>query len=368
MILKHFRKLDWILIISVLILVAIGLISIYSSSSAERGDLLNFKKQIVFLGIGFLGMILISFLDWRIFKTNPHLILILYGLCIVGLGGLFFFAPEIRGVKSWYRINLGNGISWSLGPIEFTKIVLIILLAKFFSMRHTEMYRIRHIILSGIYVAIPAILIFFQPDLGSVLILLFLWTSILLVSGIKLKHFFILSLCFMLIFSLGWTFLLKDYQKQRILSFVEPQLEPQGAGWSQQQARIAIGSGGLSGQGIGEGPQTQYGFLTEPQTDFVFAAIAEETGLLGIGGLFLLFLTVIWRILRVALKSKVNFTRLFATGLSAVLIAQVFINIGMNLGLLPIIGIPLPFVSYGGSSLVALFWGLGVLQNIYTTL
>lgn len=364
MIFKYLKKLDWILIISVLILVILGLISIYSSSSTKRGEFFNFKKQIIFLGIGFLGMILISFFDWRIFKTNPYLILVLYGLCILGLGGLFFGAPQIRGVRSWYRINLGNGISWSLGPVEFVKIVLVVLLAKFFSMRHTEMYRIRHIVLSGIYVGIPAVLIFFQPDLGSVLILLFLWATILVVSGIKLRHFFVLFLCFLLILALGWMFLLKDYQKQRVLSFLEPQLEPQGAGWSQKQAKIAIGSGGLSGQGIGEGPQTQHGFLPEPQTDFIFSAIAEETGLVGISFLFFIFCVVIWRIIKIALISEKNFPRLLATGLATILVAQVFIHVGMNLGLLPIIGISLPFVSYGGSNLISLFLGIGILQSI----
>ena len=356
-IIAHFKKLDWIIIFSVLLLVAIGLLSIYSSSLS--GNFLNFKKQIIFLGIGLFLLVLFSFFDWRVFRDNPYLILVLYFFSLLALVGLFFLAPEIRGVKSWYRLGPLN-----FDPIEFTKIILIILLAKFFSMRHIEMYRVVHILLSGMYVFLPAVLIFLQPNLGSALILIIFWIAILIVSGIKTRHFFILVLLglFSLIFI--WSFWLADYQKGRIISFLQPQVEPLGIGWSQKQAEIAIGSGGILGKGIGEGSQTQYGFLTFPQTDFIFSAIAEEMGFLGVTILLILFSILIWRILKIALLAKTNFSRLFAVGLATLLISQAFINIGMNLGLLPIIGIPLTLVSYGGSSLIATFIGLGILQSI----
>ncbi len=353
---EHFKKFDWILIITVLLLVSMGLLSIYSSSLG-RENLLNFEKQVIFLSIGFFLMLLISFFNFRALRNNPYLILVLYFLCLLGLAGLFF-VPEIRGVKSWYKLG-----PVSIDPIEFTKIVLVILLAKYFSMRHVEMYRLRHIILSGIYILIPCLLIFFQPDLGSVLILISLWVVILVISGIKIRHFLILCLVMSLISILAWSFLL-NYQKQRILSFVNPQLEPLGASWSREQARVAIGSGGVLGKGFGQGSQTQYGFLSEPQTDFIFASIAEETGMLGVSILLFLFSVFIWRIIRIAIFSKTNFSRLFASGLAALLISQIFINIGMNLGILPIIGISLPLVSYGGSGLITVFIGLGILQSI----
>jgi len=225
------------------------------------------------------------------------------------------------------------------------------------------MYKFRHILLSGFYVLLPAILIFFQPDSGSVLILIFLWVGILIISGIKFRHFLILILCGLLILILSWNFLLKDYQKERIISFFVPS-DPLGISWSQNQAEIAIGSGGIFGQGFGKGSQTQYGFLPEPQNDFIFSAIAEEFGLIGVSVLLFLFLILIWRIIKIALFSQTNFPRLFATGLSILLISQVFIHIGMNLGILPIIGISLPLVSYGGSGLISLFAGLGILQSI----
>ncbi|KPJ57159.1 hypothetical protein AMJ49_02460 [Parcubacteria bacterium DG_74_2] len=350
----HFRKLDWIFIISTLLLVGLGLLSIYSSS---KGDFLNFKKQIIFLTIGFLLMVLFSFFDWRTLRET-RFILFLYFLSIISLIGLFFFALEIRGAKSWYKVDL-----ISIDPTEFIKIILIILLAKYFSMRHIEMYRLRHILISGVYILLPSMLIFYQPDLGSVLILISLWVGILIISGIKLRQFLILVLFFLLIFILGWNFFLKDYQKERIISFFYP-IEPLGVSWSQNQAKIAIGSGGIFGQGIEKGSQTQHGFLPEPQTDFIFAAIAEEMGLIGVFILFALFSILIWRTIKIAILTETNFSRLFASGFAILLVSQAFINIGMNIGLLPIIGIPLPFISYGGSSLIANFLALGILQNI----
>jgi len=356
-ILIRFKNLDWVLIISAFLLVSIGLISIYSSS-LNKGNFLNFKKQIVFSVISIFLLIFFSFFDWRIFKENPYLILILYFLCLFFLAGLFFFAPEIRGTKSWYKLG-----PISIDPIEFTKIILIILLAKYFSKRHIEMYRISHILISGIYFLIPAILIFFQPNLGSVLILAILWLGILIISGIKVRHFFLLFFIFLLILALGWQFFLKDYQKQRLISFFQPKFEPKGIGWSQIQAKIAIGVGGISGQGLFKGPQTQLGFLPEPQTDFIFSAIAEEMGLMGVLILFFLFSILIWRILKTALAAQSNFPRLFASGFAILLLTEIFIHIGMNLGILPIIGISLPLVSYGGSSLITTFIGLGILQS-----
>ena len=357
---NHFKKLDWILIVSLVFLFSIGLISIYSSSLGSN-DFFNFQKQAVFFAIGFPLMFLVSFFDYRGIRNNSYLILALYFVCCLALLCLFFLAPQIRGSRGWYKIGM-----ISLDPEEPTKIILIILLAKYFSLRYIEMYRLKHILISSIYVLIPVSLIFFQPDLGSVLILVSLWLGVLLVSGIKSKHFFILILCGLLIFSMSWLFLFKDYQKERVLSFLEPQLEPLGAGWSQSQSKIAIGSGGFFGQGIGKGSQTQYGFLPEPQTDFIFASIAEEMGLLGAGTILVLFLLIIWRVLRVAIFSPSNFPRLFASGLAILLAIQLFINIGMNLGLLPIIGISLPFVSYGGNNLVLNLLALGLLQNIYS--
>jgi rod shape determining protein RodA len=358
-ILIHLKKLDWPMTLCVIFLVSIGLLSIYSSS---RGDFLNFKKQISFFIFGFFSMILISFFDWRSLKESPYLLLFFYFVCLIFLIFLFFFAPEIRGVKSWYKIG-----PVSIDPTEFTKIVLLLILAKYFSMRHVEMYRIVHILISGIYVLIPSILIFLQPDLGSVLILVLLWIGVLIISGIKVRDFFFLLFLAILIFFIGWKTFLKEYQKERILSFLFPHLsDPLKVGWSQNQAKIAIGSGKIFGKGIKKGSQVQLGFLPEPQTDFIFAAIAEEMGFFGVSILFLLFLILIWRIFKISIFAKSNFARIFSLGYTFLLVSQIFIHLGTNLGILPIIGIPLPLVSYGGSSLLANLLGLGIIQSIRT--
>jgi len=356
--LTHLKKLDWPLIISALLLTGFGLLSIYSSSFG-RGNFFSFQKQIIFLIIGFFLMIVLSFFDWRIFQQNPYLILFFYFLSLLSLLGLFFFAPNIRGVKGWYRFG-----PVSYDPIEATKLILVILLAKYFSMRHIEMYKLRHIFLSGFYVFLPAVLIFFQPDFGSVIILIALWLAILFISGIKLRHFLLLTLAGILILILSWSFLLKNYQKERVIGFLSPQIEPLGINWSQTQSKIAIGSGGLFGKGIGKGSQTQYGFLSEPRTDFIFAAISEEFGLVGISVLLFLFVVLFLRIMKIALNSKSNFYRLFVSGFGIIIFAQAFVHIGVNLGFLPVIGISLPLVSYGGSGLIASYIGLGILLSL----
>jgi len=353
---SHIKRMDWTLIVVSSLLVIIGLVSIYSSSDT---DFSNLYKQGGFFVFSLLCMFLVSFIDNRTIRENPSIILTLYFLCILALIGVFFFATEIRGIKSWYNIGI-----FSFNPIELTKIVLILILAKYFSKRHVELYKIRHIILSGIYAFIPSVLIFMQPEFGSVLIIVVIWVGILLVSGIRVRDFILLCLAFLIVFAGLWSFMLKDYQRQRVLNFIAPQSDPLGEGWSQNQAMISIGSGGLIGKGINNGSQTQYGFLPEPQTDFIFSAIGEEMGLLGLSAIFALFGLLYWRILKIALNANSNFTRLFATGLALSIFIQMVINIGMNVGLLPVIGIPLPMISYGGSNLLFTFIALGLLQNM----
>ncbi|MBI2642536.1 MAG: rod shape-determining protein RodA [Candidatus Wildermuthbacteria bacterium] len=352
------KNFDWILAGSALLLTLFGLISVFSSSGGETG-FGNFQKQAIFLVVGIILMLIFAFLDWRLLKNNPYLITALYVLGLLGLLGLFFFAPETRGTRGWYRFG---GLSFD--PIELMKLVLVILMAKYLSLRHIVLYNLREIALSGAYFGLPVALIFLQPNLGSALVLIALWMAVVLVSGIKLRHVMVIVTVMVLIFSLGWSVVLKDYQKARIMSFIEPELDPLGMGWSQLQSKIAIGNGGLFGQGFGKGTQTQYGFLSEPQTDFIFAAIGEEFGFLGVLGLFLLYFSLIFRVIRLAIHAESNFPRFFAVGFAALIVFQVFINVGMNLGLLPIIGLPLPLVSYGGSALIFSYIGLGILQSI----
>ncbi len=353
----HFKKLDWGLVVSAVLITLFGIASIYSSSVA-KGDFLNLEKQVIFFAVGIVLMFAISLLDYRTLRNNSYLILAFYVICLFLLLGLHFFAPDIRGTKGWYKIGL-----LSLDPIEPTKIVLLVLLAKYFSMRHVEMYKFRHIVFSGLYVFFPAVLVFIKPDLGGVMVLVLMWLGVLLISGIKVNHFLILLLCFAIIAGFSWQFLLKDYQRERVVSFIFP-YDPLGGSWSQTQAKIAVGAGGILGEGLAKGSQVQYGFLPEPHTDFIISAIAEEWGLIGIFILFILYLNLVWRVLKIAIDSESNFPRLFASGFAIILIVQFFINIGMNLSMLPVVGIYLPFISYGGSGLIGNFVALGILQSI----
>lgn len=357
-IINHLKRLDWKLIFLTVALCLIGLISI-CSICIGKGDFSNLKKQIIFFVAGLILMFALSLIDWRGFKENPYLILILYFICIALLLGLLVFGAQTRGIKGWYHLGF-----FSFDPIGVIIIVLIILLSKFFSKRHIEMYKLRHIALSGFYVLLPFALIAKQPNLGSALMLIAIWIGILIVSGIKLKQFFLLIICGAIVFGAGWSFLLRDYQKNRIISFLNPSSETLGMNWSQTQSKIAIGSGGIWGQGFAKGSQTQNGFLTEPYTDFAFSVFAEEFGATGILTMLVLFALLLWRLLRLALIANSNFPRIFASGLAIFIFAQAFINIGMNLGVLPVIGLSMPFVSYGGSNLLAIFGGIGILQSI----
>ncbi len=351
--LKSIRKIDFVCILSAIFISSIGVISLFSFNPEAA------TRQLFFVIGGLFLMFLFSFLDWRAFRENPYIILTLYLLSTLSLYGLLLFGPTIRGVNRWYRVG-----DFLFDPAEVFKIVIIILLAKFFSKRHVEMYRFSHIVLSGFYVLLPAYFIFRQPDLGSSLVIVIAWIGVLIVSGIKVKHFVLIVVTGLIVLTLGWFFFLADYQKDRAISFVNPELDPQGIGWGQAQAKIAVGSGGLLGKGFGSGTQTQYGFLPEPETDFIFAAVAEEFGLLGVAVLIVSFIVFLWRIMLVALRSNNNFPRLFAVGFATLIATQAIINIGMNLGVFPIIGTPLPLVSYGGSNLLFVFIGLGILQSM----
>ncbi len=354
---NHLKKIDWVLAACAICLSLIGIASIYSSSFF-RGNFFHFQKQIMFLITGFILMILVSFFDWRGLRDNPYFILTIYIVLTISLVLLLFFASTIKGIKGWFQVGF-----ISIDPVEPLKILLIILLAKYFSARHIEIYRIKHIIVSGIYVFIPFVLVFLQPDFGSAMILLLLWVSVLVISGIELKKFLVLMFIFLVLFAFAWVYLLKPYQRQRVISFLVPQDEL-GSGWSQLQSKIAVGSGGLLGKGFRRGSQVQLGFLSLPKTDFIFAAIAEELGFIGVLGLLGLMLAILFRIMRVSFISRTNFPKIFGLGLATLLFLQVLVHIGMNLGVSPVVGIPLPFVSYGGGGMIANFMALGIIQSL----
>ena len=354
----HLRKLDWQLIFIVLLLSGVGLLTIYGIGTPE--SYIFFKKQLLFICLGFFTMIGISFFDYRILKNYSSVLFILYIISFLSL--LFvLFSQDIRGASSWFRLG-----SLRFEPIEFIKIIIILILAKYFSFRHIEMYRVRHLIVSGIYIAVLAFVIFLQPDLGSILTLLSIWAGIVIVSGIKMRHLIIMILIMSIISFGAWMFILKDYQKERINTFLNPENDPYGRGYHISQSLIAIGSGGLFGQGLGLSSQAGLKFLPEQHTDFIFATLSERRGLVGVLFLLILFAFLFWRFIKIILESSNNFSRLFIVGFATMIFSQVIINIGMNIAMLPITGLTLPLVSYGGSSLLSIFIGLGIIQSIKT--
>lgn len=355
--LSQIRKLDWILIVAVLLLVTVGLLTIYSISQGESSTI--FTKQLIYAVLGIFLMFLFSLFDYRIFRNNTFFLLSLYFFSCLFLIAVLFIGKEIRGVSSWIRIG-----QWGFEPVELIKIVIILILAKYFSLRHIEVYRLRHLVASSFYIILPVFLLLLQPELGYTLILILIWLTLVIVSGIKLKHIFVLVLIGVMLVSFSWFFLLKDYQKERIISFINPQVDPLGHGYNVIQSIIAVGSGKFFGRGLGHGTQSQLSFLPEQHTDFIFAVIAEEWGFIGSVLVLLLFGIIFQRLIKISLASSNNFARLFSLGFAAMLLFQVIINIGMNMGLFPVIGIPLPFLSYGGSNLITSFIALGIAQSI----
>jgi rod shape determining protein RodA len=284
------------------------------------------------------------------------------GLYIVGilmLGLLLTVGPITRGVKGWFELG-GAGIQ----PVEVMKLILVLVLAKYFSRRHVEISRMRHLVISGLYVGLASLLVFLQPDLGSALILGAIWLAILFFSGIQRRHVAIFLVLVIILAAVSWTWFLLPYQKTRITGFLDPYRDPRGAGYNTIQAMIAAGSGNIWGKGIGYGTQSHLNFLPEAETDFIFSAFTEETGIVGAVILLGLFGVFFWRILKIGIHAEDNFSKLYVLGFAASLFAAFFIHIAINLGLLPVTGIGLPLISYGGSSLLTTLIGLGILQSI----
>jgi len=357
------KKLDWVLIGAIILLIVIGLLSIASVSQARIGVFTNFEKQLIFAAIGLIFLGVFSFVDYRFLRNYSVIVLGLYILSVFLLALLLVMAEKVRGAASWFQFASPLG-QLNLEPVELMKFVLIAVLAKYFSGRHIDFGLMRHVAISGIYVAIPVVLVLLQPNLGSAGLMAIIWVGIMLVSGIRARHLLALFLIFVILAGLGWTFFLKDYQRARVLTFLEPQKDPLGQGYNVIQSMIAIGSGGIWGKGLGHGSQSQLNFLPEQHTDFIWAMIAEEWGFLGVSFVLILWGIVFWRLFIITAKAATNFARLFVFGFMLLLLSQVTINIGMNMGFFPITGIPLPLLSYGGSNLLATLVTFGVVQNI----
>lgn len=349
------RSIDWVLILSIVPIMLGGLATMTSFAAPT----VTFDRQLVWLGIGIGLMFLISRMDIRFLRDSRYII-IAYAISILVLVLVLIAGKTIKGSRSWFDF----GGVFSFQPTDIVKLLVIIMLAKYLWRRHVEIARLKHLIVSALYVLLPVGLILLQPDFGSAMIFVGLWLGMALVAGISKKHILIVAGLGVVVFSLAWFTLFKPYQKARIISFVNPTADIRGSGYNAYQSMIAVGSGGLFGKGFGYGTQSRLNFLPEYQTDFIFAAFAEEWGFLGsivILGCFGIFL---WRIMLHARRGASNFETLFCVGYAIMLMGHTIVNVGMNLGVMPVAGIPLPFMSYGGSHLLGEFIGLGIVLSM----
>lgn len=352
-----FRKavsIDWVLFFAVLPIVAAGLVTM-NSFTGEGGF---FEKQLIWSFVSLGVFFLFSFIDWR-FLRRTDVIVVLFLISCSLLVALLFLGETVKGAQSWFDFGF-----FSFQPSDPVKLVVILILAKYFSRRHIEIAHIRHILVSGAYAFFIFFLVFLQPDFGSAMIIFLLWFGMVLVSGISKKHLLLVFAIGVVSFAALWFYVFEDYQKQRIMTFVNPLADVRGAGYNANQSMIAVGSGQLLGKGVGYGTQSRLSFLPEYETDFIFAAFAEEWGFTGVSIIFFLYGVLIWRILRSALYGATNFETLFGVGVAILFMSHFAIHIGMNIGLLPVTGTTVPFMSYGGTNLLSSFAALGILMGM----
>jgi len=347
------KNLDWVLNACLFFIGMAGLVTLLSS------DVELFYKQLAWFVFGFILILIISQIDFRPFENYPWAIFGFYFFIIAFLVATYFIASPIRGVRGW--ISFGE-IKFQTS--ELAKLSLIILFSFFWAKAHIGIGHIKNLFKSLIYFSIPAVLVLIQPDLGTVLILFSIWFGYLLISGIKWKHLVAAFVIIALTILLMWTNFLQDYQKDRVIGLFYPEKDPLGTSYNVIQSKIAIGSGGLLGKGFGEGTQVRLGFLPEAQTDFILAAFIEEWGLLGAFLLISVFMAMLFRIIKIGLASNNNFSRFFCLGSVIMFLSQFVLNVGSNLGLLPVVGVSFPFLSYGGSNLLLSALIIGIIQSI----
>lgn len=351
------KKFDWVLFFCTILLVFFGLAVVYSVTlSQETPQWTNLIKQSIALGLGLLLFLVLARIDYKLLKVYSKWLYV-FGLTI--LAAVLILGSTVRGTRGWFVFG---GVNFQ--PVELLKIIVIISLASYFSRLTRPLNQWRYFIVSGLIVLAPVALTMLQPDFGSALILLFLWLGTWLVIGLKKSQAVVLVLGGLTIFFLAWNFFFLPYQKDRISTFLSPASDPLGSGYNVTQAIIAIGSGGWIGRGLSFGSQSQLKFLPEAQTDFVFAVIAEELGLLGVLLVLGLFALIFYRLYKLTKICRDDFSLFLIIGIMLLFFCQLLLNVGMNLGLLPVTGITLPLVSYGGSSLMVFLLALGLAESV----
>jgi rod shape determining protein RodA len=347
-------NIDWLLFFLLLPVFAAGLVTMKSFT----GDANLFVKQLIWIGVSLGVFFIASLIDFRFLKRTDILIGIFLFFC--GLLVLLFGLGHIaKGAKSWFSLG-----GFSFQPADMMQLVVIIVLAKYFSRRHVEIKDFKHIFISALYALVPFVLVLIQPDFGSAMLIFLIWFGMILVSGISKKHLLIVFAIGLASFALLWGFVFKPYQKARIMTFISPLSDTHGSGYNVNQSVIAVGSGQILGKGVGYGTQSRSHFLPESETDFIFAAFAEEWGFIGSILLLILYGLIIWRILANAKVGATNFEMLYGMGVAILFMSHLLVNVGMNIGLFPVTGIPLPLMSYGGSHLLTEGLSLGILMGM----
>lgn len=352
MIMRLLKRTDWLLLGSAVLVSLAGLSVIYGFGEDDSLAL----RQMLWLLLGIGVFFALSVVDFR-FLRRTSVVVVLYSLAIAALLLLFVVGSAFQGAQSWFNFGL-----FAVQPADPAKVALIILLAKYFSRRHIEIAHLKHIVVSGAYMFLMFALLFFQPDLGSAMIIASLWVGMVLIAGIPLRHLALIFGIGVATIALLWTFAFAPYQKARIIAFIHPLADISGVGYNAFQSTVAVGSGGLLGKGIGYGTQSRLEFLPEHETDFIFASFAEEWGFIGVFLLLSLLGLLLVRLVANAREGATNFETLFILGVATLLVTHTVIHVGMNIGLLPVTGIPLPFMSYGGSHIITGYAMLGVVN------
>ncbi|MDP1709536.1 MAG: rod shape-determining protein RodA [Candidatus Komeilibacteria bacterium] len=344
-------NIDWWLMATAIALTVLGLVLIYSLTWPQER---LFLKQLIVLFFGIGLVFLMQGFDKHFWRNVSA---IFYALIVVLLAALLVIGDTTRGIHGWFYLG-----PLALQPAEFAKIACVMFLATTLEKLNFDIANIKHLILVLALAALPITLVALQPDFGSAFVMAAVSAIMILYTGLSKRVFFILFIGGILVAGLAWFGFLHDYQKNRILTFVNPQADPLGTGYNVRQSMVAIGSGGLLGRGLGLGTQSQLNFLPEQETDFIFAALAEELGFVGALSVFILYLFILRR-LWLAIKAGADlFSNFLILGILSIFLVQAVVNIGMNMGLFPVTGITLPLVSYGGSSLLASFLCLGLAQ------
>jgi rod shape determining protein RodA len=356
---KGFQEnFDWPLFVTTAAIAVVGVVNLYSATSAAGLSLRDvYLQQIYWLVLGAGAAVLVAAIDYRHLERYGW---VAYGAGLVLLVLVFLLGRDIRGSQRWIPIG-----SFSLQPSELMKLFFIVALAKHLhNDPRTEGRTLKDLIIPGLILVGPLVLILAQPDLGTALLLVFIFATIMFLTNLKMRSLVTLIVALGISAPLTWTYLLHDYQRERLTSFLDPEQDLLDTGWHAHQAKVAIGSGGITGKGFLQGTQNQHKFLPDQHTDFPFPVWAEEQGFLG--SLLLIFLytvLILWG-LKIASEAKDRFGAVVAVGVSALIFWQTVINLGMVSGVLPVVGITLPLFSYGGSSVLTIMMGIGLLMNV----